>query len=88
MAGIALGGANVSVVVGQLHADAGRRIRFGDADRDDEDPGAVLPVSRLDDEPAALRVVDPARRGPPAPVADRDARPLREQPEVLFHLGS
>ena len=69
-------GADVGVVVGVLHPRPGRRVRLGDADRDDQRCGAVRPVGGLDDRTGpSVGPLEQARPGPAAVVADLDRRP-------------
>ncbi len=86
MAGVRLGRPDLGVVVGELHPDAGRGERLRHADRDHQRIGPVLAIGRLEDEAAAVRLVDAARARPSTVVAHIDPGPLREQGEVLLHL--
>ncbi len=88
LAGIRRGGPDIGVVVGEFHARAGRGLRLGDPDGDDERVGAVPAVGRLDDEPLAVRGRLARCRRPAAVVADGDAGPVDEGREVGLHLGS
>ena len=81
--GIRLGRADLGVVVGEVHAVAGRRVRLGHADGDDHRIGLVDAVARLDDE--AAPVSRPGRL-PAAVVADRQVRLARERGQVGLHL--
>ena len=85
-AGVRLGRAGVRVVGGQLDPRRRRRVRLGDADGEDRDPGAVLAVRRLEDEALAVRALLAAGRRPAAVVADPGPGLPRRSREVLLHL--
>ena len=69
-----------------LHPLPRRRMRLGDADRDDQDLSAVGTVRRLDHETTPVLTLVESSRGPSAAVTYGDAAPLGEGRDVRLHL--
>ena len=87
--GVVLDRPDVGVVVGVLHADPGRRIRLGHADRDDEDP-ARCRCRRSSRPRTGRRRASPPGACPSSGCRTGSSTPARSanSGEVGLHLGT